>query len=562
MSKEVEDWAIKMIKYALKKEINNIDPIKISLIFRDDVVSTRMWSTYLTIKGKEYLEKIMHPFYKNLDKKINLINVEDISNASNHVVITELVQSLIMYITNSVSKIPKMIREMCKYISLKIQKKFPNNISIVLNGISSLFFLRFICLAIIYPKNYNLLKNNKYNLGLLVTISKIIQKLATNMIFDDSDKLYFCNNIIKNNITNINTFLFDIIEYKQEQYEVHKVSGHLDPDKIEKLQNIHHKHNFENIEIGSMSKKNECIEVDNNLLYINEIQNNTTIVQPNINEIQNSTTIVQQDINKIQNSAVISPRSMKNVHFDTNNYTVVSPRIISLINANELNESTESIDSLGSLGSLESNISNDSNSPHNSPKLNHLIRISRKNSANNKNLNEFNTNDFDYDHDDKKNKRNKNNDLKIRSRSQPSLLKNSQHNNDKDNIRNVDLMKYNGQLSSPEIPSLLNNKDHNENKNFIIRNDSGLTFVDVEPSKWTNYMVLSWLRCNELSEYCQNFGKITGKDIIYLNEENLHTLCGIQKENKYKYNRLIIHLNQLKNYNNQIKNNKNIFIIQ
>jgi hypothetical protein len=193
----LREFAINSIKLAFENEINNDDNIE--LLLRDNSLATKMWSGFIKIECKIYFYKIVYPPLKKILKKTNKIESVD-KNKTNMLNYTiQSIHSLIFSIINSIDKVPLSIKKICEHIYICLLNKY-NDPIIALRGISSTFFLRFICPSLLYSKNlfdvYLFDLNNPIDSkycsfsNILITAVKTIQNIVNFLLYNEEDNMF------------------------------------------------------------------------------------------------------------------------------------------------------------------------------------------------------------------------------------------------------------------------------------------------------------------------------------------------------------------------------------
>eukprot|EP01095_Lingulamoeba_sp_RSL-Kostka_P006623 TRINITY_DN2088_c0_g1_i1.p1 TRINITY_DN2088_c0_g1~~TRINITY_DN2088_c0_g1_i1.p1 ORF type:complete len:426 (+),score=88.77 TRINITY_DN2088_c0_g1_i1:54-1331(+) len=158
-----------MIKEHSKKCIQ--EQKRSSTIFRTDSLATLMTFSYFSFYGKPYLQEVILPIIELI--KSTKLNLQKADSKK----IKKIKSKLIKTIDESSSKIPmkivKLIRDVCD-VSVDY---FPDSQYII---ICSTFFLRFVCIAMIFPKKFRI----KIDVSVeeqkkLIYFSKFLQKTVT-----------------------------------------------------------------------------------------------------------------------------------------------------------------------------------------------------------------------------------------------------------------------------------------------------------------------------------------------------------------------------------------------
>jgi hypothetical protein len=173
--------AMSAVTWALAQEVETAESEH--ALFRAESMPCALIANFLRLLGRTYLQKILKPAIQKMyqtTKSYEIdINKEKFtkSNASR---LRKLANSLLKSVFKSVTYCPVMIREFLYQMLTAVKVKYPE--AVALKTVSSFFFLRFVCPAILYPSSCGILEpiqspSANAQRG-LVLAAKILQNLA------------------------------------------------------------------------------------------------------------------------------------------------------------------------------------------------------------------------------------------------------------------------------------------------------------------------------------------------------------------------------------------------
>ncbi|CAN6633860.1 hypothetical protein TRVA0_014S01464 [Trichomonascus vanleenenianus] len=175
--------SLALVKEVVKREIENAEsPVD---ILRRNCVATKLLSLFAKTKGVRYLERTLGPLLKNIIEKpeqyvfeIEPEKLKDFQEFKDNLVnfercLSELVDNL----EREMYSIPSTFREICFTIQAAVTPRFPEARE---SAISSFFFLRFLCPALVSPEGQGLVDKipSKEVRRSLLLLAKIIQNMA------------------------------------------------------------------------------------------------------------------------------------------------------------------------------------------------------------------------------------------------------------------------------------------------------------------------------------------------------------------------------------------------
>ncbi|CAG8525402.1 3644_t:CDS:10 [Paraglomus brasilianum] len=129
--------------------------------------------------------------------------------------LTEIANSFLATIINSLEKVPYGIRWICKQIRSLTKRKYPNATEFMIcSMIGAFFFLRFLNPAVVTPEAYMLVDNvpGKHPRRTLTLIAKMLQNLANKPTYAKEAYMKMLNPFVEENKRRINKFLLSLCE--------------------------------------------------------------------------------------------------------------------------------------------------------------------------------------------------------------------------------------------------------------------------------------------------------------------------------------------------------------
>uniref|UniRef100_A0A6B2KZB8 Ras-GAP domain-containing protein n=1 Tax=Arcella intermedia TaxID=1963864 RepID=A0A6B2KZB8_9EUKA len=197
---EFRRTAVHYLKEILNHEIENTkDP---NAIFRNNSLATKSFEIYLKLIALPHLHKMLSglisDIYKrkkisemdptrldsNMDEKTRIKTLE-----KNKTQLIETVDLTFKAIFGSIGYLPRSIRIILEEIKKSVKRKFPGDNQVVYSALTGVFFLRFICPAILGPVHYGLQTEHAHATAAreLTLITQCIQTITNLTIFGEND---------------------------------------------------------------------------------------------------------------------------------------------------------------------------------------------------------------------------------------------------------------------------------------------------------------------------------------------------------------------------------------
>lgn len=213
------DKALELLSATITNEVNNTGGE--STLFRANSVASRLLVEFCMQEGGEYLRKTLRTLILGICHNENTqayfevnpsllppgADLED--NIANVIAASEM---FISKIKGSAKDVPPRLKQVFHFLQSSVQRKYPNSAVTVVGGI---FFLRFICPAIVSPEFYRIVPEvgEKARRALLL-ISKILQKLSNRAEFTGKEEYMMPFNVfVKSN--------FEVLEHFLNEISVH-----------------------------------------------------------------------------------------------------------------------------------------------------------------------------------------------------------------------------------------------------------------------------------------------------------------------------------------------------
>ncbi|KAF0977051.1 hypothetical protein FDP41_003704 [Naegleria fowleri] len=241
-----EEFNVSVMKYIIRLEVEKT--LRISQLLRSNSISTKLVGMYLKIFGQDYLKKTLQELTqkiceenKYLECSPDMIRKESEGSISfdpqvkakeNMNEIIEYSKQYMQAIRQSVSDMPKDIRQITSHLREQVFKKYENvasvthdfdNISTQMDSTSmgtiaasSLLFLRFITPCITAPHLFQLVSTTpqKNAQRTLMLVSKILQQTANETEFSEKKEAFMipANDFVREQKSNLRAFLDEVCD--------------------------------------------------------------------------------------------------------------------------------------------------------------------------------------------------------------------------------------------------------------------------------------------------------------------------------------------------------------
>lgn len=197
-----------LMQIAIRQEVQCTH---IDSLFRQDTMVCSLASSFLKSKGGKYLKETLSPVISKMaqTKKSYEIDLHKPNGSRNNEKrVRKLVTELLKAIFDSDTECPAAIREFLFYMRSEIRDKYPGEAECT---IRSFFFLRFVCPAIVNPRDNGIINrfpSEEAKRGLSIA-AKIIQTLANDSRCDVAGKPHLekLNKLIDDNREKIKTYI-------------------------------------------------------------------------------------------------------------------------------------------------------------------------------------------------------------------------------------------------------------------------------------------------------------------------------------------------------------------
>eukprot|EP01097_Dermamoeba_algensis_P011268 TRINITY_DN865_c0_g1_i1.p1 TRINITY_DN865_c0_g1~~TRINITY_DN865_c0_g1_i1.p1 ORF type:complete len:430 (+),score=110.07 TRINITY_DN865_c0_g1_i1:40-1290(+) len=224
---EIHNWAEEIVLKSLLQELEL--EVSSRLLFRTDSLATKLWSGFAKLEGKKYLECFL-PLIKRVIKECAKGNTafdntkKEKEKEKERERFVELLDQFFRVAVDNYYKVDLSLKNILRAVSLSISQKFPEHPT---GGLSSLFFLRFLCSAISQPETYELIPPavcqqllTPVTRKTLVSASRALQNLANRIEFAQTDTLSFVNPYLKENFEEMNLFFKRMATWREVEGEV------------------------------------------------------------------------------------------------------------------------------------------------------------------------------------------------------------------------------------------------------------------------------------------------------------------------------------------------------
>lgn len=182
-------------------------------LFRSSDMASYLVVNYGLTNGQTYLRSVLAPFLQDIAEKEVAVEVDPMRTLSPSGVesqqhlLTGLAGRLLDAIFSSVGDIPVQLLDMYATVREEVHAVYPNMARPVIAG---LFFLRFLCPALITPEKYKLVTSPVTGKArrTLMLVSKVLQQLGSGQQFESKESyMEFLNPLLADRQVHMNTFL-------------------------------------------------------------------------------------------------------------------------------------------------------------------------------------------------------------------------------------------------------------------------------------------------------------------------------------------------------------------
>ncbi|OBZ70421.1 Neurofibromin [Grifola frondosa] len=193
---------LNLLKSMIDREISRTDAD--TSLFRGNTICTRFLSAFAKIYGN--CRNAGGTWYELDPSKVSEKELKQ-----NKETVEFVAASFLEIIGSSVPAIPSIIREICSHIAKAVNGVWPEA---KFAALGAFIFLRFISPAVVSPETVDVeVPADLIARRGLMTIAKIIQNLANNILFGKEWHMTILNDFLKANIVNVTQFLSEINKY-------------------------------------------------------------------------------------------------------------------------------------------------------------------------------------------------------------------------------------------------------------------------------------------------------------------------------------------------------------
>lgn len=162
-------------------------------LFRRNSVTTKVMTLFARYAGHVYLQEVVSPAIREMLSVSNVASCEldptrllpGQSVDANLKTLVELVSNVLDRLSDSTSVLPAAFREICGFLRVAVDTKFPGQGVAAIGGF---MFLRFICPALVSPDAYNLIGSVAAGARRnLVLVAKTLQNVANMLPFGSKE---------------------------------------------------------------------------------------------------------------------------------------------------------------------------------------------------------------------------------------------------------------------------------------------------------------------------------------------------------------------------------------
>ncbi|CAO3674391.1 unnamed protein product [Rhizopus stolonifer] len=220
--------ALSWVKSLIDHEVDSLTLDDANILFRGNSFFTKVIDSYMKMTGKNFLEEALQPTIEKICKAGLYIEVEPsrLSNTSedetreNCVELFKNVRFIWKDVQKAKTKCPNQFRQMFGHLKSAVVKKFDLEKDTLerhhqvarYTCVSGFVFLRWICPAIISPKQFDLVQDHPdtNTCRTLTLIAKCLMTLASHITTEQNSKELWINQLnmfINNNTTNFTDFI-------------------------------------------------------------------------------------------------------------------------------------------------------------------------------------------------------------------------------------------------------------------------------------------------------------------------------------------------------------------
>lgn len=207
---EASGGSLPLLRGLLQREVQMASSVQ--LLLRESTFATKLINNYMLVVGTDYLRSTLGPMINMLCENAMVFEVDPARAPpgtdfkQNLRTLTNTTQMFMEKITQNIGSIPVQIRILCSQIAQASRERFPGQ---HLVGVASLFFLRFICPALLMPDVYSVcdVVPTEATRRSLVLVAKVVQKLGSRTTFKKEPYLNDLNPYISANLDNVGGFL-------------------------------------------------------------------------------------------------------------------------------------------------------------------------------------------------------------------------------------------------------------------------------------------------------------------------------------------------------------------
>ncbi|KAJ3432578.1 ras gtpase-activating protein [Anaeramoeba flamelloides] len=217
---------VQFIKGSIEREVENTDLAP--QLFRSNSMATKMMTSFSKQVGSEYLKNTFEKIITQIVKQQVRIEIDPRKLKENEnleemfKILRQYVKSFLDLIYKSTNYVPSVLREICQQLMLSVGKKFPDHKEISIAGV---FFLRYLCPAIINPESFHIITNIQVGntRRTLIIIAKVIQTFVNRIEMGVKDRnLQPLSGFTKNNIEQLDNFLYKISNQEEGEEKKEK----------------------------------------------------------------------------------------------------------------------------------------------------------------------------------------------------------------------------------------------------------------------------------------------------------------------------------------------------
>ncbi|KIJ57137.1 hypothetical protein M422DRAFT_219023 [Sphaerobolus stellatus SS14] len=216
---------LSLLKMVVKRQVQLMD--NATDVFRFNDLCSRLFSAFARSHGYGYLRRIIQPLIKTmtdfpedacyeLDPSKIPHNQKAEDNAAN---LERITGAFLQVIVDSLSGLPTIIREVCRYIDEAVSARWKDGRQVV----ASFLFLRFIVPAVVSPESIDVDVSRGSPEGTaamrrgLLLVAKVIQSLANNVLFGKEVHMTVLNKFLRLGIHRIGRFYLELLKRSPDE---------------------------------------------------------------------------------------------------------------------------------------------------------------------------------------------------------------------------------------------------------------------------------------------------------------------------------------------------------